>query len=84
MTKKQKVLDYMLKGNTITSWEAIEKFGATRLSAIIFELKDKYDIKDTWIEDVDRYGNMCKYKRYFIAQQRKPKNFFQKLRTWGK
>ena len=83
MNKTEQVLKYLKEGHSITSWEAIEKFGATRLSAIIFNLKDKYDIKDVWIEDVDRYGNFCKYKKYFIAQQ-KPKNFFQKLRTWGK
>ena len=83
MTKQQKVLDYMLKGKSISSLEAIEKFGATRLSAIIFNLKGQYDIKDYWETSTDRYGNPCKYKKYFIAQ-RKPKNFFQKLKTWGK
>jgi hypothetical protein len=84
MNKTQLVLKHLKEGKSITSWEAIEKFGATRLSAIIFELKKKCDIKDIWVEDVDRYGNFCKYKKYFIAQQHKPKNFFQKLRTWGK
>lgn len=34
----QKVYDYMRAGNTITSLEAINLFGATRLSAIIFDI----------------------------------------------
>ena len=31
MNKHELVKQYMLDGNSITSWEAIEKFGATRL-----------------------------------------------------
>ena len=84
MNKKQLVEADLLSGKSITSWEAIEKYGATRLSDIIFNLRKKYDIKDIWIEHTDRYGNTGRYKKYFIAQQHKPKNFFQKLRTWGK
>ena len=34
----QKVYNYMRAGNTITSMEAINLFGATRLSAIIFDI----------------------------------------------
>lgn len=38
------VLDHLQKKKTITSWEAIELFGATRLSAIIYNLRKKHCI----------------------------------------
>ena len=34
-TQEKEVLDYLRKIGSITSWEAIVEFGATRLSAII-------------------------------------------------
>lgn len=69
MTKRQRVLDYLKNTrNGITSLEAINMFGATRLSAIIFDLKDKgYIIKDRYEEGVDRFGNECRFKRYWIV-----------------
>ena len=41
MSQKEKVLTYLKQGNSITSWEAIHKFRCTRLSAIIFILKEQ-------------------------------------------
>lgn len=38
-TKKQKVLDHLKKHGSITSWEAIQNYKATRLSGIIYELR---------------------------------------------
>jgi hypothetical protein len=60
----------MQENKSITSWEAIERFGATRLSAIIFNLKDKYNIKTTREEFVDRYGNKSHYARYTLLGKR--------------
>lgn len=59
MKKSQKtmILDYLKQHGTITSLQAIDMFGATRLSGIIFTLrKEGYDIAtlDTAIKD--RYG----------------------------
>jgi len=41
--KKQllQVLDHLLAHQTITSWEAIQKYGITRLSGYIYLLKEK-------------------------------------------
>ena len=47
--------------------EAINMFGATRLSAIIFQLRKKgYDITTFDIEKVDKYGHCCKFARYVL------------------
>ena len=68
MNKTRAVLTYLKRTkNGITSMEAIEMFGATRLSAIVYVLKEKgYIFKDRTEECVDRYGNVAKYKRYWI------------------
>ena len=39
MSKTEKVLEHLKKYGSITSWEAIEKYKATRLSAIIYILR---------------------------------------------
>ena len=69
MNKHTAVLECLKKTkNGLTSLEAIEMFGATRLSAIIFDLKDRgYIIKDNFEECVDRFGNTARYKRYWIV-----------------
>lgn len=67
VTKTQKVLDYLKRGKKITSWEAIMKFKATRLSAIIFNLKEKgYPIKSELVYDVDSDGEPIKYSEYWL------------------
>lgn len=70
MSKIKQVLNYMQENKSITSWEAIEKFGATRLSAIIFNLKDKYNITSTREEFIDKYGNKSHYARYTLLGKR--------------
>ena len=65
MSKHQKVLEHLKKYGSITSWEAINRYGATRLSAIIFNLrKQGYDIRTIMREETDRYGNTCEYANY--------------------
>lgn len=69
-SKTQKVLDYLKTGKKITSWQAIQKYKATRLSAIIFNLKEKgYPIRSSMVYDVDKYGNPVKYAEYWMVEQ---------------
>tara|TARA_B100001989_G_scaffold35365_1_gene20980 strand:+ start:157 stop:423 length:267 start_codon:yes stop_codon:yes gene_type:complete len=45
-TQTQQVLKTLIEQKTITSWEAIQKFRCTRLSAVIYNLRqDGYDIR---------------------------------------
>lgn len=70
--KTQLVLQHLLNNDGITSWQAIELYGATRLSAIIFCLKkDKWNIQDVWLEEYDRYGNKTRFKKYFLGNPQK-------------
>ncbi len=40
LSQKKQVLEHLKDRKSITSWEAIERYHATRLSAIIYDLKD--------------------------------------------
>ena len=41
MNQKDQVLNHFAKKKSITSWEAIQKYGITRLADTIFKLKAK-------------------------------------------
>lgn len=63
--KTNEVLNHLKTRKNITSWEAIQRYGATRLSAIIFRLRKKgYRIVNQNEVNTDRYGNECRYVRY--------------------
>ena len=63
--QKQKVLIHLQEGKGITPLEALTKFGAFRLSAIIFNLKkDGYDIQTDMIKNGGKH-----YANYSIKSQ---------------
>lgn len=67
MTKTQAVLDWLKTGAGISSMDAIKNFGATRLSAIIFNLRKRgYDIEAVTCEGTDRFGNPMRFARYYL------------------
>lgn len=64
----------MSKCKGITSKEAFEEYGATRLSSIIFQLRKKlqgteYDIIDVWHETTNRFGGKSKYVEYVMVKK---------------
>lgn len=64
ITKTDKVLEHLQKNGSITSWEAIELHGATRLSAIIFNLRKKFNIQSVDETFIDRFNNVSTYTKY--------------------
>lgn len=57
LSKKQRVKDYLLAGNRITSMEAFNRFNITRLSAIVFDLnKEGLKIKNIQKDWNTRYA----------------------------
>lgn len=67
MTKTEKVLKHLEEYKTITSWQAIQLYGATRLSAIIFNLRKKgYNIVSKRENFVDRYGDESSFAVYTL------------------
>lgn len=67
--KTKEVLKHLQTYGTITSMEAINLFGATRLSAIIYNLRKKgYNIISVDKTTKDRYGHTVPYSEYTLVQ----------------
>lgn len=61
------ILRHLLDYETITSWEAIQEYGCSRLSHYIWLLRNhNYIIDDEWIHTINRYGMKVKYKKYIL------------------
>ena len=68
-TTQQRVYDYMKQNKGITTREAIDHLGETRLSARIFELKERgVNIDHEWLWVSNRYGERRHVKKYFISR----------------
>lgn len=68
---QQRVYDFMLAQGGITTMQANKELGETRLSARIFELKEKgILICDEWLSVKNRYGERRRVKKYFIGSAR--------------
>lgn len=68
-TKFFKVKNHLIKVGTIDSWTAIELYGATRLSAIIFKLrKEGMNIESIPCTSYDRNTEICNYTTYKLVQ----------------
>ena len=70
MTKTKAVLDHLREHGSITSMEAFELYGATRLSAIVFQLRRKgHPIVSKDERGPDRYGHMVTFSRYVYERE---------------
>ena len=72
LSQKIAVFKHMQKHKSITSMEAFELFGATRLSAIIYDLRHEgHQIGMVWENGTNRFGEPVHYGRYFIEKTAK-------------
>lgn len=73
MNKTKAIKLHLEKYGRITTWEAIKEYGATRLSAIIYNLRHNYDMniisKDIYF--TDRYGTESNYVMYVLEEGEK-------------
>lgn len=68
-TTQQRVYDFINDRGSITTQQANTELGETRLSARIFELKEKgLNIQDEWIKVKNRFGEPRRVKKYFIGK----------------
>lgn len=68
-SQTEDVLRFMREEGSITSMDAIREFGATRLSAIIFSLREQgYDIETHMEVGKNRYGHTVEYARYVLNE----------------
>tara|TARA_R100000656_G_scaffold32743_1_gene28281 strand:+ start:229 stop:453 length:225 start_codon:yes stop_codon:yes gene_type:complete len=65
-TQKQAIEYHLRNSKSITSLEAIKEYGATRLSSIIFDLKDAgWNITKETETHKNRFGNSVSIARYY-------------------
>lgn len=65
-SQRKKIANYLLSGKAITSWEAIQMFHCTRLSAVIYVLKNDYNMN---IESERIFEEGTNYSRYWIKKE---------------
>ena len=70
-TARDRVLDHLEEHGTITSWEAIQNYGITRLSEYIRLLRsDGCVITSNWTENINRYGDKVRYVVYELKEEK--------------
>lgn len=69
MNHEEIILNHLRKHKTITTLEAFELYGITRLSARIFNLRESgYKIGLIWENGTNRYGNQVRWGKYFLIK----------------
>jgi len=68
-TKFSKVKKHLIDNGTIDSWTSINLYGATRLSDIIFRLRERgYVIESIPNSSFDRNNEVCNFTTYKYIQ----------------
>ena len=76
--QSEAVLYHLKNEGSITSWEAVKEYGATRLSAIIFNhRKEGYDIDSLPLTKKTRFGRNTTIAKYTYVSP--PKEFIQEI-----
>jgi hypothetical protein len=69
MTQKDRVLRHLQDCGSITTWEAIQDYGITRLSQMILLLRQEgLQIDDEWLSSKNRYGEAARFKKYILER----------------
>ena len=69
MGQKQRVMDYIKVVGSISSMEAFQDLGITRLSDVIFRLKkDGYEFDTVTEKSRNRFGETTSFARYSLKE----------------
>ena len=67
--QKKMVLDYIREFGSITPIDAFRDLGITRLSAVVFNLREEgHDIKKVIETSKNSFGNQTRYARYSFGK----------------
>ena len=70
MTQAERVLDWLQSGKTITTLDAFQELGITRIAARVFELKEQgVLVKKRMLKVINRYDEACYVAEYFIDEK---------------
>lgn len=73
LSQKQRIINYLMEHDTISQLEATKLFGATRLGAIVFNIREEYGfdaVSNIWVEEPNRYGVMTRFVRYKLNKRK--------------
>ena len=69
VSQKKMVLDYIREFGSITPIDAFRDLGITRLSAVVFNLREEgHDIDKSIEIGKNRFGNRTRYARYSFGK----------------
>lgn len=67
MNQTDMVIDFILENGSITTLQAFEYFGITRLAARISDIKKAgHEVKSEKVTGTNRYGKKVSYCRYWF------------------
>ena len=70
LSQRDDVIRHLMTEGSITAWEAIKEYGATRLSAIVYDLrKEGWNIESEMVTAKNRYGNTVQFARYHFKNK---------------
>lgn len=74
MTQHTLIIEYMREHGSITTYEAYEQLGITKLTTRISELKGAgFDIRQRTESGLNRYGKPVTYNRYWLVEDKQNK-----------
>lgn len=69
MTQTERVLDYMKSNGSISTWQAFEELGITRLASRINDIEKSGIVIDRQtVLQTNRYGDKIHYTKYSIKE----------------
>lgn len=71
ITQKDRVLDYMHQNGSITTWEAFQNLGVSRLTNVIAEIRKEYVVESITRNKKNRYGDQCHFSEYRLLNEKK-------------
>lgn len=66
---KERVLNYIKTFGYITTWNAFQDLGCTRLSEYIRQLRKEYKIVGESIKTTNRFGEKTYYYKYRLVEK---------------
>lgn len=65
--QEERIVRFCKDNSSITAWQAMKELGIMRLASRIHDMRSKYSITDIWVDDINRYGDKVRYKKYFVG-----------------
>ena len=65
--QEERIVRFCKDNGSITAWQAMKELGIMRLASRIHDMRSKYSITDIWVDDINRYGDKVRYKKYFVG-----------------